>query len=68
MEFKKYNHLSEEKNISQYWEKKGFFKRIILPDGEKVHEGQSVLLQVRSIGAKDKVHLFTNNIISIYSK
>jgi valyl-tRNA synthetase len=26
MEFKKYNHLSEEKNISQYWEKKGFFK------------------------------------------
>jgi|TARA_B100000787_G_C16170187_1_gene286075 ribonuclease G len=44
-------------------EKKGFFKRIILPDGEKVHEGQSVLLQVRSIGAKDKVHLFTNNII-----
>ncbi|MDC0861197.1 ribonuclease E/G [Alphaproteobacteria bacterium] len=43
--------------------KKGFFKRIILPDGEKVHEGQSMLLQVRSIGAKDKVHLFTNNII-----
>ena len=43
--------------------KKGFFKRIILPNGEKVHEGQSILLQVRSIGAKDKVHLFTNNII-----
>jgi len=43
--------------------KKGFFKRINLPNGEKVHEGQSILLQVRSIGAKDKVHLFTNNII-----
>ncbi|MDB9776687.1 ribonuclease E/G [Alphaproteobacteria bacterium] len=43
--------------------KKGFFKRIILPDGEKVHEGQLMLLQIRSIGAKDKVHLFTNNII-----
>jgi len=43
--------------------KKGFFKRINLPSGEKVHEGQSLLLQVRSIGAKDKVHLFTNNII-----
>jgi Rne/Rng family ribonuclease len=28
-----------------------------------VHEGQSLLLQVRSIGSKDKVHLFTNNII-----
>ena len=43
--------------------KKGFFKRINLANGEKVHEGQSILLQVRSIGAKDKVHLFTNNII-----
>ena len=43
--------------------KKGFFKRINLPSGEKIHEGQSLLLQVRSIGAKDKVHLFTNNII-----
>ena len=43
--------------------KKGFFKRINLPSGEKVHEGQSLLLQVRSIGSKDKVHLFTNNII-----
>jgi ribonuclease G len=43
--------------------KKGFFKRINLPSGEKVHVGQSILLQVRSIGAKDKVHLFTNNII-----
>ena len=28
-----------------------------------MHEGQSLLLQVRSIGSKDKVHLFTNNII-----
>jgi Ribonuclease G/E len=26
-------------------------------------KGQSLLLQVRSIGSKDKVHLFTNNII-----
>ena len=38
MEFKKYNHLSEEKNISQYWEKKGFFKppKIIKPKIDKV--------------------------------
>ncbi len=43
--------------------KKGFFKRINLPSGDRVHEGQTLLLQVRSIGAKDKVHLFTNNII-----
>ena len=34
-----------------------------MPNGDKVHEGQSLLLQVRSIGSKDKVHLFTNNII-----
>ena len=26
MEFKKYNHLIEEKKISEYWEKKGLFK------------------------------------------
>lgn len=44
-------------------EKRGFFKRINLPNGDKAHEGQILLLQVRSIGAKDKVHLFTNNII-----
>ena len=44
-------------------DRRGFFKRINLPNGEKVHEGQSLLLQVRSIGSKDKVHLFTNNII-----
>jgi len=44
-------------------DQRGFFKRINLPSGDKVHEGQSLLLQVRSIGSKDKVHLFTNNII-----
>ncbi|MAV82939.1 MAG: hypothetical protein CMI90_05715 [Pelagibacteraceae bacterium] len=44
-------------------DKRGFFKRINLPNGDKAHEGQSLLLQVRSIGSKDKVHLFTNNII-----
>ncbi len=44
-------------------DKRGFFKRINFPSGEKAHEGQTLLLQVRSIGAKDKVHLFTNNII-----
>ena len=44
-------------------DQRGFFKRINLPNGDKVHEGQSLLLQVRSIGSKDKVHLFTNNII-----
>ena len=42
---------------------RGFFKRINLPSGDKAHEGQTLLLQVRSIGSKDKVHLFTNNII-----
>ena len=26
MEFKKYNHLTEEKKISEFWEKKGLFK------------------------------------------
>ena len=26
MEFKKYNHIKEEKKISEYWEKKGYFK------------------------------------------
>ncbi len=26
MEFKKYNHIIEEKKISEYWEKKGYFK------------------------------------------
>ena len=44
-------------------DKRGFFKRINLPNGDKAHEGQTLLLQVRSIGSKDKVHLFTNNII-----
>ncbi len=44
-------------------EQRGFFKRINLPNGDKAHEGQTLLLQVRSIGSKDKVHLFTNNII-----
>ncbi|MEK9886022.1 MAG: hypothetical protein VW452_03870, partial [Pelagibacteraceae bacterium] len=36
-------------------DQRGFFKRINLPNGDKVHEGQSLLLQVRSIGSKDKV-------------
>ena len=44
-------------------DQRGFFKRINLPNGDKAHEGQTLLLQVRSIGSKDKVHLFTNNII-----
>ena len=43
--------------------KEVFLNVSILPNGDKVHEGQSLLLQVRSIGSKDKVHLFTNNII-----
>ena len=44
-------------------DQRGFFKRINFPNGDKAHEGQSLLLQVRSIGSKDKVHLFTNNVI-----
>ena len=44
-------------------DQRGFFKRINFPNGDKAHEGQTLLLQVRSIGSKDKVHLFTNNVI-----
>ena len=44
-------------------DQRGFFKRINFLNGDKAHEGQHLLLQVRSIGSKDKVHLFTNNVI-----
>ena len=34
-------------------DQRGFFKRVNLPNGDKAHEGQTLLLQVRSILTSD---------------